>query len=276
MQSSKKNTHAALVTGSSQGIGLEIASALASEGTKICLHSLHDDASAQSAVDRLEQETGKRPALVTGDLATPGIDGIESVFRSAVESCPEIDLLVNNAGTYIDVPFLDLPYEVFDKTMHLNVYAGFFLTQRFARYWVERGIPGRVLLVGSINGRLAEPDHAAYDTSKGAVEMMVKTLCVALAPHGIRVNGLAPGLFVTPLTERALADDRLMDWMKLHTPNGKVPGPEACGAAARFLLGDDAWHVTGQMLLVDGGMSAWQQPDPPPQSGTRSERPISG
>ena len=137
------------------------------------------------------------------------------------------------------------------------------MTQKFARYWVEHGIQGRVLLIGSINGRLAEADHAAYDTSKGAIEMMVKTLCVSLALHQIRVNGLAPGLFETPLTAAALADRKLMDWMKLHTPNGQVPGPEACGEAAVYLLSDEAWHVNGQMLLVDGGMSAWQQPDPP-------------
>ena len=94
--------------------------------------------------------------------------------------------------------------------------------------------------------------------------MMVRSLCVALAPHGIRVNGMAPGLVVTPLTASAIEDDQdVKRWMELHTPNATVPGPEVCGSAALFLLSDEAVHVHGQMLLVDGGMSVWQQPDLP-------------
>jgi NAD(P)-dependent dehydrogenase (short-subunit alcohol dehydrogenase family) len=177
---------------------------------------------------------------------------------------PGFDLLVNNAGTCLDTThFLEVTPEVFERTMRLNVEAPFFLTQQVARRWVEAGTQGRVLFTGSINGRLAEQNHAAYDSSKGAVEMMVKTLCVALAPRGIRVNGMAPGLVRTPLTDAFLADPKAMAWMQMHTPNGAVPGPEVCGEAAVFLLSDAAWHVHGQMLLVDGGMSAWQQPDVP-------------
>jgi NAD(P)-dependent dehydrogenase (short-subunit alcohol dehydrogenase family) len=176
---------------------------------------------------------------------------------------PGIDLLVNNAGTYADVPFLEMSVASFERTMRLNVASYFFLTQAFARTWVAQGVAGRVLMIGSINGRLAEPTHAAYDTSKGAVEMMVRSLCVELAPHGIRVNGLAPGLFVTPLTARALSDPRQLAWMRWHTPNGQVPAPDVAGEAAVFLLSDTACHIHGHMLLVDGGMSVWQQPDPP-------------
>ena len=92
--------------------------------------------------------------------------------------------------------------------------------------------------------------------SFGVVSVMVKSLCVELAPVGIRVNGLAPGLFYTPLTAKALDDARLRDWMELHTPNGKVPGPEVAADLAVFLVSDLAEHIHGQMVLVDGGMSA--------------------
>jgi NAD(P)-dependent dehydrogenase (short-subunit alcohol dehydrogenase family) len=156
-----------------------------------------------------------------------------------------------------------MDHATYEHTMRLNVAAGYFLTQAFARRWVERRVAGRVLFTGSINGVLAEPDHSAYDTSKGAVATMVKSLCVALAPHNIRVNGLAPGLVRTPLT-KVLDEDPVLDrWMRLHTPNGQVPGPDVCGEAAAFLVSDGARHIHGQMLLVDGGMSVWQQPDPP-------------
>ena len=257
------NDHSAFVTGSSQGVGLAIANSLADAGARVCLHGLKYDQRAELAVEEVTARNEHLVDFVAGDLSVPGKESIEKVFQKAIDENPEIDLLVNNAGTFMDQPFLDMDYETFDQTMRLNVYAYFFLTQLFARHWVNHGIKGRVLLVGSINGRLAEQGHAAYDTSKGAVEMMVKTLCVTLAPHGIRVNGLAPGLFETPLTAEALQDRSTREWMEVHTPNGKVPGPEVCGEAAVYLLSDEAWHVNGQMLLVDGGMSAWQQPDAP-------------
>ncbi len=255
--------HRALVTGATQGVGQAIALALAAAGSDLAIHGLRDDAQAQDTRARCEA-AGVRAVLVTGDLASSPVEAAAHLFEEATAALPGIDLLVNNAGTCLDtMPFLDLPAEVFAQTMRLNVEAPFFLTQQFARAWAARGIAGRVVFTGSINGRLAEPNHAAYDTSKGAIEMMVKTLCVSLAPHGIRVNGVAPGLVRTPLTEAFLSDPQAMAWMQLHTPNGQVPGPEACGDAAVFLLGDGARHVHGQMLLVDGGMSIWQQPDVP-------------
>jgi NAD(P)-dependent dehydrogenase (short-subunit alcohol dehydrogenase family) len=141
----------------------------------------------------------------------------------------------------------------------------YFLTQWFAKRWIAGKIGGRVLMVGSINGRLAEEDSTAYDTSKGAVEMMVRTLAVALAPKGIRVNGVAPGLVRTPQTK--WLDDRpaAARWIAHHTPDGQIPDADVCGPAAVYLCSDAASHVHGQMLVVDGGMSVWQQPAAPPE-----------
>jgi NAD(P)-dependent dehydrogenase (short-subunit alcohol dehydrogenase family) len=255
--------HRALVTGATQGVGRAVAVAIARAGADVVIHGLRIDAHAEQTQAECAA-AGVQAVLVEGDLSSQPVDAAARLFRDATAALPGIDLLVNNAGTCLDtVHFLDLPADVFARTMRLNVEAPFFLTQRFARDWVARGVEGRVLFTGSINGRLAEPNHAAYDTSKGAVEMMVKTLCVSLAPKGIRVNGMAPGLVRTPLTEAFLSDPKAMAWMQLHTPNGAVPGPEVCGEAAAFLLSDAARHVHGQMLLVDGGMSAWQQPDVP-------------
>jgi NAD(P)-dependent dehydrogenase (short-subunit alcohol dehydrogenase family) len=101
--------------------------------------------------------------------------------------------------------------------------------------------------------------------------MMVRTLAVALAPHGIRVNGMAPGLVCTPQTSWLDARPEDRDWIAYHTPNGDVPDAAVCGSAGVYLVSDAAAHVHGQMLFVDGGMSAWQQPDRGPwqrQAGT--------
>lgn len=251
----------ALVTGSTQGVGAAIAIGLAKAGANVALHGLVDDDRAQETRRACEAH-GVSTTLITADLSAPTQSAVDRLVEQATQQLPQIDLLVNNAGTYQDVPFLEMTVESFEKTMRLNVASYFFLTQAFARRWVAERIGGRVLMVGSINGRLAEATHSGYDCSKGAVEMMVRTLCVELAPQGIRVNGLAPGLFHTPLTAPALSDSTFREWMEKHTPNGCVPDPDVAAGAAVFLLSDAAEHIHGHMLMVDGGMSIWQQPDP--------------
>lgn len=254
--------HRVMVTGGTQGVGGAIALAVANAGADVLLVGLKDDDVAQKTLQAC-RATGVQAELIAANLAQPPSDYLEGLLCDAESALPGIDLLVNNAGTYIDQPFLEMDFQRYLTTMHLNVTAGYFLTQAFARRWVQQKVAGRVVFTGSINGFLAEPNHTAYDTSKGAVTAMVKSLCVSLAPHRIRVNAMAPGLVRTPLTDIVNQDQQLESWMKLHTPNGLVPGPEACSGAVVFLLSDAAEHVHGQTILVDGGMSAWQQPDPP-------------
>ena len=254
--------HRAMVTGGTQGVGRAIALAIAKAGADVLLVGLDDDAIAQRTLSDC-RDCNVQAELITADLSRPPKKYMDELLASADEVMPGIDLLVNNAGTYIDTPFLQMDFARYMTTMHLNVTAGFFLTQAFARRWIDDGVAGRVVFTGSINGVLAEPDHAAYDTSKGAVGAMVKSLCVSLAPRNIRVNAMAPGLVRTPLTDAINQDASLESWMKYHTPNGQVPGPEVCGGAVVFLLSDAAAHIHGQTIMVDGGMSAWQQPNPP-------------
>ena len=253
--------HTAFVTGSTQGIGQEMAIALSEAGASVVLHGLHDDAHANTAKAACKHLA----EFVAGDLATNMPGNASNIAAQALKVAPEIDLLVCNAGIFIDQPFLEMDFATFQRTLNVNVAATFILVQHFARHWLAHGIAGRVLITGSINGKLSEPQHVAYDTSKGAVDAMVRSLAVELAPHGIRVNGVAPGLFETPLTSQALQQAGVREWMEIHTPNGQVPGPAAIRGATVFLLSDAAEHMHGQMIYVDGGMSIWQQPDRPSQ-----------
>jgi glucose 1-dehydrogenase len=252
--------HSALITGSTKGVGRSIAEAFAAAGASVVLHGRSRDANAEEVLVNCRNR-GVRAEFVTADLMAETTPTVDRLFANAIAALPAIDILVNNAGTYMDLPYLEMDWATYDRTMRLNVAAPYFLTQRFARHWIANRTAGRVLMIGSINGRLAEPTHSCYDTSKGAIDAMVRSLCVSLAPHNIRVNGLAPGLVRTPLTSIIDGDERFRRWMELHTPNGQVPHSDVCGSGAVYLCSDDAWHVHGQMLLVDGGMSAWQQPN---------------
>jgi len=253
------SSHAALITGSTKGVGLAIAKAFAAAGAEVVLHGRTQSRDSEQAIVACRQH-GSIVDFVTADLAEPNAASVPDLFDRAIKANPKIDILVNNAGQYFDLPFEQMTVDRLSKTISLNVTSGYFLTQAFARRWTADGTSGRVLFIGSINGRLAEPDSTAYDTSKGAVEMMVKTLCVALAPKGIRVNGLAPGLVRTPQTHWLDDQPETVDWIKQHTPNHQIPDASVCGEGAVYLVSNAAEHVHGQMLLVDGGLSVWQHP----------------
>jgi NAD(P)-dependent dehydrogenase (short-subunit alcohol dehydrogenase family) len=257
--------HTAFITGSTQGVGRSIAEACAEAGANVLLHGL-ETARGAEVVERC-RAFGVQAELIHADLLGELPLTTDELCSRALSIMPAIDILVNNAGTYRDKPFLEMDWGTYDATLRLNVAVPYFLTQAFTKRWLTTNTNGRVLMVGSINGQLAEPTHTCYDTSKGALLAMVKSLCVTLAPLGMRVNGIAPGLVRTPLTSIVDRDERFRRWMELHTPNRQVPHSDVCGDAAVFLVSDAATHIQGQMLLIDGGMSVWQQPDLPENWG---------
>jgi NAD(P)-dependent dehydrogenase (short-subunit alcohol dehydrogenase family) len=237
--------HAALVTGSSQGIGLAIARGLQEAGARVVLHGR--DASAPIF-------PGKAPYLMS-DLLQP--QGVTQLMPEAFEAVPSLDLLVCNAGSFFDRPFLEMSRERWDQTLQLNVSANYFLAQAFARELVERKRPGAIVTTCSTNGFQPEDDSTAYDTSKGALVMMTRTLAQALAPHGIRVNGIAPGLIRTPLSTGIFDPNRVAHYEK-KIFQGRLGEPEDCAGAAVFLLSGAAAYVTGQIITIDGGLTVGQ------------------
>ena len=242
------------ITGSTHGIGLGIARAFAAAGARLVLNSHQRDERAEAAIAELSALTETH--FVEADLARPG--GADRLIEAAHAHWGRLDTLVNNAGTFLDAPFGQLTEDLFDRTFALNVRAYLFASQAFAnRVQPDQG-GASIICVGSTNSMAAERDSVAYDASKGAVLMLVKSMAVTLADRGIRVNGLGPGLVRTPLTEKALASEALSRSLSRQIPLGRIAEPDDIGGAAVFLASDAARYITGQMLFIDGGILANQ------------------
>ena len=234
-----------LVTGSSQGIGYALARAAHDAGAFVVFHGK----------EPTPPELPARALYLSGDLLAP--DGAATLVARAFAARPELSLLVCNAGSFFDVGFLAMTPALFQRTMDLNVRANYFLAQGFARELQARGRGGAMVLTSSTNGFQPEEDSTAYDTSKGAIVMLTRTLAQSLAPQGIRVNGLAPGLIKTPLTAGLLNTAKVAHYEK-KIVLGRLGEPADCAGAVVFLLSPAASYITGQIIVVDGGLTLGQ------------------
>lgn len=235
----------ALITGSSQGIGYAIAQALHDAGAQTIFHGK----------DAPPTVLPPGSVYLPADLLLP--HGASELVQAAFHARPELDLLVCNAGSFFDVPFLEMTPALFEQTMNLNVRANYFVAQAFAREMIARRRHGAIVTTSSTNGFQPEEDSTAYDTSKGAMVMLTRTLAQSLAVHGIRVNGIAPGLIKTPLTAGLLGTVKQGHYEK-KILLGRLGEPEECAGAAVFLLSPAARYITGQIIVIDGGLTLGQ------------------
>jgi len=237
---------AGLVTGSSKGIGLAIAQGLREAGAEVVFHG------NTSRPPDLPADSG----FVAGNLLDP--DTPSKLIAGAFAAKPQLDLLFCNAGSFFDRDFLSMGAAEWERTMNLNVRAAYFTVQAFARELVARQRPGAVVIVSSTNGFQSEDESTAYDTSKGALVMMTRTLAQALAPHRIRVNGMAPGLIRTPLTKWIDEQHEKRHHYERKIFLARIGEAEDCAGPTAFLLSPAAAYITGQVIVVDGGLTVGQ------------------
>lgn len=234
----------ALVTGSSQGIGLAIGHGLAEAGAHVVHHGIQERP-ADLPADR---------SYIQEDLLNPAAPDL------LLDAAGNVDILVCNAGSFFDTSVLEMTRERWDRTLQLNLTSTFFVAQAFARQCVARGVPGSIVITSSTNGFQAEADSCAYDASKGALVMLTRTLAVSLAPHRIRVNGIAPGLIRTPLTQNWM-EPRANDLLKHYEKKillGHVGTPEDCAGAVVYLSSPAGSYLTGEIIVIDGGLTVGQ------------------
>jgi len=247
-----------VVTGGAMGIGLGIATALVDAGANVLIVDVDGEAAGAAAADLGGR--GTKVASMEMDLTKEGAG--EEVVARCIEEFGSIDLLVNNAGIYPQVPMLEMTPEVFDGVYTLNLKALAFTSKAAAARMIEQGGGGAIVNIGSIDSfHPSMVGLAAYDASKGGVLMFTKNLALELAPHGIRVNMIAPGGIVTPgaskpLEGSGMTPEHMQKMVARFTeliPMKRFGQPEEIGTAAVFLSSEGASYITGTSLIVDGG-----------------------
>jgi NAD(P)-dependent dehydrogenase (short-subunit alcohol dehydrogenase family) len=245
----------ALVTGGGRGLGEQMARGLAQAGAAVAVASRKREA-CEAVAAEIAVRTGARTLALRMDVTDE--DEVRAAVDEAERALGPVDLLVNNSGTSWGAPAAEMPLDAWRKVMDTNATGTFLCSREVGRRLIERGAGGAILNVASIAGLRGSPaqvlDAVGYSASKGAVIAFTRDLAIKWARHGIRVNAVAPGFFRTQMTEKVL--DRAAEALTAIVPFGRIGTEDELMGAALFLLSPAASYVTGQVLGVDGGMSA--------------------
>lgn len=245
------SSQVALVTGSSSGIGQAIAIRLAQDGADLAINYAHDLAGAQDTQRTVEQ-AGRRATIIQADIAQ--VDQARQLVADTVARLGRLDILINNAGIEIKQPFVDVTEENFDRVVNVNLKGAFFCAQAAAQQMIRQGQGGRIVNISSVHEDLPMPGNSPYCCSKGGLRMMMRTICLELAQHGITVNNVGPGAIATPINQKVLQSKVLLDQLIAEIPERRLGTPEEVAGLVAYLVSKEAAYVTGSTYFIDGGL----------------------
>lgn len=248
----------ALVTGGSRGIGRGIALGLAEHGADVAIVYRQAKQRAEEAAEAITA-LGRKAWMFQQELAQT--EQLATLAENAWKTTGKIDILVNNAGTAYLESFNQISLEHWRRVLAVNLDAVFFLSQRIAEHMIHSRVKGRIINVSSVNGFMAEAGLAHYNASKGGLELLTQSLAIELGQHGITANSICPGVIDTEIDEAFELAPGFFEYFKRHIPLehrfGKV---EDCVGAAVFLASRAGAYMTGQHLILDGGILCEQVP----------------
>ncbi len=249
--SMKLEGKAALVTGSSQGIGEAVAIRLAEEGANVVVHYRSHPESANQVVERIQQ-LGRECIALGADLGN--VEEARRLIQESLRRLRQLDILVNNAGLELNADFWKVSERDYDRVLAVNLKGVFFATQAFVQYLTNIKRPGKIINMSSVHEELPFPHFASYCMSKGGLKMMTRTLAIELAPFGITINSIAPGAIETPINRELLNAPPKLNALLGNIPLKSLGKPDDVAGVAAFLASSDADYITGTTVFVDGGL----------------------
>ena len=256
----------ALVSGGSRGIGRGISLAMARAGADVAFLFRRRKEEAERTRGEIE-DLGRRSLAIQLDVSD--VAALAGAIDTVVQEMGRLDALVNNAAIAELVPFARVTPDLLERTLRVNVMAPFFLAQAAARHMIGNQVKGRIINITSTNGFVAEALLSPYNASKGALELLTRSLAIELGPHGITVNSVAPGLIETEIAHDFPLSPGFWDAARQHIPLGRLGTAADVAGAVVFLAGEAGRYITGQHIIVDGGLLADQFPRMPFYTGPR-------
>lgn len=248
----------AFVTGADSGIGQAIAVALAEAGANVAI-TYHSDREGADETRRRIEAAGRRAFVLQLDVRDEA--AVDGAFANAQEVLGLADILVNNAGMGSGgTPVVEMSSEQFDKVVRTDLYGPFFCTRAFLKRRIEAGGGGRIVNITSVHDSIPSPGSADYGAAKGGMLTFTRSVALEVAPHRINVNAIAPGMIATPMTQERLDDPGTRERQLPNIPWKRPGKPEEVARLAVYLASDDADYITGQSVVIDGGLEMnWGQ-----------------